>query len=163
MGGMIDPGVMFSRSEGVLAGSWERGDDRSVRPPEGDPDLTFEVRDLDQLVAELDGEWKALLEWTPFSERQFKDLRQAVMEMAANALEWGCGDDRKRWALVMSWVGTEDVTVIVRDRGPGFDPSSVPPRGFGIMLARGLVDRFSYDERGNEVTMVKRFVEEPHR
>ena len=29
--------------------------------------------------------------------------------------------------------------------------------GFGIMLARGLVDAFHYNERGNEVTLIKRF------
>ena len=29
--------------------------------------------------------------------------------------------------------------------------------GFGIMLARGLVDDFRYNERGNEVTLVKYF------
>jgi two-component system OmpR family response regulator len=29
--------------------------------------------------------------------------------------------------------------------------------GFGIMLARGLVDGFRYNDRGNEVTLIKRF------
>jgi anti-sigma regulatory factor (Ser/Thr protein kinase) len=29
--------------------------------------------------------------------------------------------------------------------------------GFGIMLARGLVDDFKYNTKGNEVTMVKRY------
>ena len=29
--------------------------------------------------------------------------------------------------------------------------------GFGIMLARGLVDDFKYNAQGNEVTLVKRF------
>ena len=32
--------------------------------------------------------------------------------------------------------------------------------GFGIMLAKGLVDEFHYNDRGNEVTLIKRF--EPH-
>ena len=29
--------------------------------------------------------------------------------------------------------------------------------GFGIMLAKGLVDEFRYNDVGNEVTLVKRF------
>ena len=29
--------------------------------------------------------------------------------------------------------------------------------GFGIMLARGLVDEFRYNDKGNEVTLIKRF------
>ncbi|MBV8382871.1 MAG: ATP-binding protein, partial [Planctomycetaceae bacterium] len=29
--------------------------------------------------------------------------------------------------------------------------------GFGIMLAKGLVDEFRYNDKGNEVTLIKRF------
>jgi len=39
------------------------------------------------------------------------------------------------------------------------EPPGVREGGFGIMLARGLVDKFWYNERGNQVTMVKRFDE----
>jgi anti-sigma regulatory factor (Ser/Thr protein kinase) len=70
------------------------------------------------------------------------------------------------------------VTLVIRDQGPGFDPTCLPHAasdenpighldvrnelglregGFGIMLARGLVDEFTYNEAGNEVTLVKHF------
>ena len=60
------------------------------------------------------------------------------------------------------------VTLIIKDQGPGFDPSNLPHAasdedpighieirnemgrregGFGIMLARGLVDQFRYNRR----------------
>ena len=71
--------------------------------------------------------------------------------------------------------------LIIRDQGPGFNPGQIPHAasdedpighldvrnelgiregGFGIMLAKGLVDEFHYNEKGNEVTLIKRFAAE---
>ena len=115
---------------------------------------------------------------TSLTERQIKDLRQAVMEMGGNAIEWG---HRKNADLVLQItyrIGPEAVTLIIGDQGPGFNPRKLPHAasdedpighldirnelgiregGFGIMLARGLVDEFRYNEKGNEVTLIKRF------
>ena len=115
---------------------------------------------------------------TPLTERQIKDLRQAVMEMGGNAIEWG---HRKNADLVLRItyrIDPEAVTLIIRDQGPGFNPGKLPHAasdedpighldirnelgiregGFGIMLAHGLVDEFRYNDKGNEVTLVKRF------
>src|SRR5262249_26775731 len=53
----------------------------------------------------------------------------------------------------------------VRDEGPGFAPSTLPdpsdtanldrPHGRGVMLMRTFMDEVRYNERGNEVTMIK--------
>ncbi len=55
---------------------------------------------------------------------------------------------------------------VVRDQGRGFDPSSLPDptdpanlekvTGRGILLMRSFMDDVFFNERGNEVTMVKR-------
>ena len=119
---------------------------------------------------------------TPLTDRQIKDLKQSVMEMGGNAIEWG---HRKNPDLVLRITYRIDphcITLIIQDQGPGFNPGNLPHAasdedpighielrnelglregGFGIMLARGLVDEFKYNERGNEVTLVKRF-ERPH-
>ena len=59
-----------------------------------------------------------------------------------------------------------EAVFVVRDEGPGFDPNSLPdptdpenllkPSGRGIMLIRTFMDAVSFNEKGNEVTMVKR-------
>lgn len=55
---------------------------------------------------------------------------------------------------------------VVRDEGPGFDPSQLPdptdpenllrPSGRGIMLIRTFMDDVVFSSSGNELTMVKR-------
>lgn len=119
---------------------------------------------------------------TPLTERQVKDLRQAVMEMGSNAIEWGHKKDANLPLRITYRIGPDRVTLVIKDQGPGFNPSQLPHAahdddpighldvrnelglregGFGIMLAKGLVDEFRYNECGNEVTLVKRF--EPRR
>jgi serine/threonine-protein kinase RsbW len=54
----------------------------------------------------------------------------------------------------------------IKDQGAGFDPASVPdptrpenitrPCGRGLFLMRELLDEVSYNDRGNEVTLVLR-------
>ena len=166
------------RPERMMARLLETGGDRSGPPPGGDADLVLEMHDMAQFD-ELIRAVTSLLERTPLTARQVKDFRQAVVEMVGNAFEWGREKGQAPWALVTCRVGPQDVTVIVRDRGPGFDHNPPEPirsgddakdswkldrkelgrggSGFGIMLARGLADVLSYNDRGNEVTLVKRF------
>ncbi|MFV2068780.1 MAG: response regulator [Pirellulales bacterium] len=55
---------------------------------------------------------------------------------------------------------------VIRDEGPGFDPSSLPDptdpanlenvTGRGVLLMRSFMDEIRYSDQGNEVTLVKR-------
>ena len=63
---------------------------------------------------------------------------------------------------------TDLATFTIRDEGPGFDPHTLPdptdpenllkPSGRGVMLIRTFMDSVSFNDRGNEITMVKRQV-----
>jgi anti-sigma regulatory factor (Ser/Thr protein kinase) len=56
---------------------------------------------------------------------------------------------------------------VVRDEGPGFDPTQLPDptdeinlsrcSGRGVYLMRSLMDEVMFNEIGNEVTMIRRF------
>jgi DNA-binding response OmpR family regulator len=117
---------------------------------------------------------------TPLTERQLKDLKQAIMEMGGNAIEWGHNKNADLVLRITYRIDAEKITLIIQDQGPGFDPSNIPHAaseedpighielrnelgkregGFGIMLARGLVDEFHYNAKGNEVTLIKRFLQ----
>lgn len=69
---------------------------------------------------------------------------------------------------------TEDrIRYVVRDEGPGFDPSTLPdptdpanidrPCGRGLLLMKTFMDDVEYNETGNEVTMTKYVAMQPAR
>jgi len=141
-------------------------------------EINFDIRSELTYLAQASDLLADLFAHTSLTERQIKDLKQAVMEMGGNAIEWG---HRKNAELVLQItyrIDPEKVTLIIKDQGPGFNPGQVPHAasdedpighldvrselglrdgGFGIMLAKGLVDEFHYNDLGNEVTLIKRF------
>lgn len=123
-----------------------------------------------------------LCQSTPFDNEQVMQLRQAVMEMAHNAIEWGNRHQTDRIVTIRYRGYADRVEIIVRDQGPGFNLNNLPHAavaddpfthldvrdnlglragGFGLMICKGMVDELRYNEAGNEVTMIKRFVAEP--
>src|SRR5204863_2609962 len=58
------------------------------------------------------------------------------------------------------------VVYIIRDEGPGFDPSLLPDptdpanlekaSGRGLLLVRTFMDEVAFNESGNQITIVKR-------
>lgn len=73
---------------------------------------------------------------------------------------------RDRRIFVEVKLTTDEARFVVRDQGPGFDVASVPDpgdtgaleeeRGRGLALMRAFMDELSFNEQGNEVTLVKR-------
>jgi DNA-binding response OmpR family regulator len=170
------PDQLFTAIDTALA--WRQ--EHEVRGITGE--IHFDIRSESTYLQQANDMLADLYAHTSLTERQIKDLRQAVMEMGGNAIEWG---HRKNAELVLQItyrIDPEAVTLIIGDQGPGFNPQKLPHAaseedpighldvrnelglregGFGIMLARGLVDEFFYNEKGNEVTLIKRFERRP--
>lgn len=115
---------------------------------------------------------------TPLHHEQIQQLRHALMEMGQNAIEWG---NRHKDDAVVRFtyrIHPDSVEIVVADQGEGFDRSNLEHAakaedplvhmevreklglregGFGLLIARGMVDDLRYNEIGNEVTIVKRF------
>ena len=108
-----------------------------------------------------------------------EELMFAFREVLLNAMEHGGGFDPGQ-RVEVSGIRTERTLVFyVRDPGPGFDLDDVPhsaisnapddplgharraprpacgPGGFGLLLARQVVDEMIHSERGNEVLLIK--------
>lgn len=116
------------------------------------------------------------------SAPEAKQLTMAVRELGANAIEWGNKRQVDRIVVMTFRIDPKKVTFVIRDSGPGFNPSKVPHAanpddpishmsvreelglregGFGIMIVKGLVDEMEYNECGNEVRLVKYISREP--
>ncbi len=113
----------------------------------------------------------------PPPERE--NIASAFREILVNAIEHGGKSDPNKWVSIRYVRTARAVVYYVRDPGPGFsfeelshaavsNPSDAPfehsdvrdrlgmrPGGFGIMLARHMVDELIYNEMGNEALLIK--------
>ncbi len=102
------------------------------------------------------------------------DLRLALEEIVHNAIEWGNANDPNKRLRLSCYRKSDRITIRVEDEGPGFDPTllkdpSIDPQrhiqerrssgkrmgGWGIFLARKMVDEVTFNRRGNVVFLTK--------
>ena len=94
-------------------------------------------------------------------------VQLALTEAVANAIRHGCRDDVTKCVECTVGCGESDeVVIVVRDQGSGFDPGDVPdpldgantfrPSGRGIFLMRAFMDDVVFADGGREVLMRKR-------
>jgi len=142
------------------------------RPAAGWIELTTPSREeyLDRIGVLLDR-----LAGTHLSKEARDDVRLAVTEIVSNAMEWGNHGDERRRVRVSYGLFDNEIVFKVEDEGEGFCPEEVPDAtkspvetmrkrqesgkrlgGYGILVARKLMDRMMYNERGNVVILAKR-------
>ena len=73
---------------------------------------------------------------------------------------------QQRSIYVSVRISKQGLSYTIRDEGPGFDPHSLPdptdpinlerPCGRGVLLMKTFMDEVTFNEHGNQVTMVKR-------
>ena len=110
--------------------------------------------------------------------QEHEELSTALREMLMNAIEHGAHSD-EALSVYVDYIRTDrDILLSIKDPGPGFSMSElshaavsnaegslahaevreqrgIRPGGFGILLAKNMVDEMIYNERGNEVLLVK--------
>lgn len=108
-----------------------------------------------------------------------EELMTAFREILMNAIEHGAALDPGKVVEVAAVHTDRAIVFYVRDPGPGFDCEALPqaavsnpendptahmqyraeqgmrPGGFGILVARGIVDELMYSDKGNEVLLIK--------
>ena len=110
------------------------------------------------------------------------ELLGAFREITLNAMEHGAGFEPDQVIEVCAVRTERAIVYYVKDPGPGFSPDRLPhaavsnppddpiahvdkraelglrPGGFGLLIARRVVDEFLYSEKGNEVLLIKHIV-----
>jgi DNA-binding response OmpR family regulator len=141
-------------------------------------EVSVELNSEITLLKDLNDFLMHVCQTTPLTNEQIMQIRQAVMEMAHNAIEWGNQHQSDRLVKIIYRVHENHLEIVVRDQGPGFDRSNLPHAaiaddpfthldvreklglragGFGLLICQGMVDEMSYNDQGNEVTLIKRF------
>jgi DNA-binding NarL/FixJ family response regulator/anti-sigma regulatory factor (Ser/Thr protein kinase) len=120
-----------------------------------------------------------LREITDLPEREGREAGMAFREVLLNAMEHGGNFDPEQYVEIAYVRTRKMVTCRVKDPGKGFslnelkhsaiaNPEGDPlkhavireqqgkrPGGYGVLLARNMVDELLYNEQGNEVLLVK--------
>ena len=143
-------------------------------------EVSVELNSEITLLKDLSNFLMNVRQTTPLSNEQVMQLRQAVMEMAHNAIEWGNQHQSERPVKITYRIHEDHLEIVVRDQGSGFDRGDLPHAaipddpfthldvreelglragGFGLLICQGMVDAMRYNDLGNEVTLIKRFAE----
>ncbi|MGO9471576.1 MAG: response regulator [Isosphaeraceae bacterium] len=160
----------------ALARDWRASmDQRSLQG-----EIHVEINSEINFLKDLNDFLMLVCQTTPLSNDQVVQLRQAVMEMAQNAIEWGNLHQTDRLVNIIYRIFDDRLEIVVRDQGSGFDRSRLPHAaipgdpfthldvrdklglragGFGLLICQGMVDEMRYNDPGNEVTLIKRFLQ----
>ena len=94
------------------------------------------------------------------------NFRVGLTEALSNAMLYGNADDPSKHVRVEVTLDEGRLEARVTDQGTGFDPSAIPDPttpdnllkdgGRGVFLMRQLLDEVSYNDQGNQVTLVLR-------
>ena len=95
------------------------------------------------------------------------DVELALSEALANAVVHGCQcDPSKNVECCVVCDDNRGLVIVVRDPGPGFDPSTLPvptaaeniysDHGRGVYLMNQLMDEVQFHKNGTEIHMTKR-------
>jgi two-component system OmpR family response regulator len=141
-------------------------------------EIRFNLQSDTHYLEELNHLLGSLFLFSGLSQQQVKQLTTAVRELGTNAIEWGHKKESERIVTVDYRIDPEKITIDIKDTGSGFNPTNLPHAaqqddpvghmmvrealgiregGFGIMMSRGLVDQMSYNDKGNEVRLIKFF------
>lgn len=113
---------------------------------------------------------RALARWGYDADTTF-GIKLALEEALTNAVKHGNCNDASKRVTVGYYVDARRAVLMVRDEGEGFCPAAVPdpttddnlerPNGRGLMLMHAYMTKVLFNQRGNEVWLLKERPEHP--
>ena len=101
-----------------------------------------------------------------YSQGDVFAVKLALEEVLVNAIKHGNKYDSNKSVNVAHEIDEHQAVFTITDEGGGFRPADVPdptadenlekPCGRGLMLMRAFMDEVSYNDRGNQVRLMKR-------
>ncbi len=128
--------------------------------------VTFVLESSRETISRAADMLSSVIEEFGLSDDAAFDIELAAEEAVANAVEHGNKSDPAKMVHVRCERKSDRITVVVCDEGEGFNPSQIPDptlpenilkeHGRGIFIMRSLCDCVLYNEKGNEVAIVKK-------
>ncbi len=148
--------------------------------------ITFTLQSEYKYIQEVNEMVRQLYRTTNLSDDEIANLEYVLNELGINAVEHGNKENIDKIVRVSYTLYEDRLVIDIEDEGEGFDFDNIPdptlriqklmqgedledtsdrirPGGWGIYLARAMVDEVSYNERGNCVTLIKFLSSEPTR
>ena len=140
-------------------------------------EVELELDSRSEYLLEVNDFLEELCLQTPLSRDQVMRLRQAFLEIGLNAIEWGNRSRVEAPVHVAFRAFANRVELEVIDQGNGFDLKNLPHAanrdnplqhldireqlglregGFGLLIARGLVDELRYEQGGSRAILTMR-------
>lgn len=142
-----------------------------IAPDEGGRRTTFRfavtIPAKSTAIAAVTDAVRQALEQRQWPQDDVDAVDLALREALANAIRHGCrGDVTQYVRCAFAYHDGDEVLLVVRDPGSGFDPAAVPdpfdaanllnPGGRGLLLIRRLMADVQFADGGREVRMRKR-------
>ena len=118
-----------------------------------------------KLLPDIEDAIQTKLNECNFGQRSAFAVRLAVEEAVINAMKHGNHMDKAKTVTIRWAIDDRRAVIVVEDEGEGFDPAAVPdptedenlemPHGRGLVLIRAYMDEVLFNEKGNQITMIK--------
>jgi len=131
-----------------------------------DMKITSELKNIKAVSAEITSRIEKTKEG--ISRDTLFDIKLCVEEAVRNAMIHGNRSDKKQHVLVSYEIEADKVRITIEDNGNGFKVRDLPDPthsdnlyaegGRGVYIMHRLMDKVQYNQKGNRVTMEKRFI-----
>ena len=151
------------RGRTAIAESEERAGSRALTPS-----IQLDLASRLEVLQEVQARLAVMLAARGIDPDEVDNVGVAVRESVVNAIKHGnANDDRKQVHVSMALEGNQ-LEIVVRDEGHGFDPDSLPdpfapenllkPEGRGMLMMRSFMDDvdFSFPRSGGTVVRLRK-------
>ncbi len=132
-----------------------------------DNELVFEIpTDVRSIEHTVDYVMRRCRTCETHQKRLRLNFRVGLTEALTNAMLYGNAHDPSKHVRVEVTLENGRLEARITDQGRGFDPSTIPDptepdnilksSGRGVFLMRQMLDEVSYNDQGNQVTLVLR-------
>lgn len=131
----------------------------------GMSDPAFEIPSDPKYISEASNKVLDSLRHLNLCEEILFDVRLSLEEAVINAMKYGNNFDKDLPVAINYSLEGDRLEITVRDRGKGFDHTGIPDPtlnnnilkqgGRGLYLIRNLMDEVRFNDRGNEIKMIK--------